>query len=60
MDLIQPKIIQSPISGEPIRPTFRTYIRGNQEITEAIYTDPASGTFVHKGVVSIKDIKPKG
>lgn len=59
MDMIQPKIIQSPISGEPIRPTLRSYIKGNQEITEAIYTDPASGQFVHKGVVSIKDIKKK-
>jgi hypothetical protein len=56
MDIVQPKIIQSPISGEPIRPTIRTYIQGNQEITEAIYTDPASGIFVHKGVVSIKDL----
>jgi len=57
MDMIQPKVIQSPISGEPVRPTLRTYIKGNQEITEAIYTDPASGQFIHKGVVSIKDIK---
>jgi len=57
MDMIQPKIIQSPISGEPVRPTLRTYIKGNQEITEAIYTDPASGQFIHKGIVSIKDIK---
>ena len=32
MDLIQPKMIQSPISGEPIRPTLRTYIKGNQEL----------------------------
>lgn len=55
--MIQPKIIQSPISGEPVRPTLRTYIKGNQEITEAIYTDPASGQFIHKGIVSIKDIK---
>jgi hypothetical protein len=59
MDFIQPKIIQSPISGEPIRPTLRTYISNNKEITEAIYTDPASGQFVHKGVVSIKDLSEK-
>jgi len=57
MDTLQPKIIQSPISGEPIRPTLRTYISNNQEITEAIYTDPASGQFVHKGVVSVKPLK---
>lgn len=57
MDIIQPKIIQSPISGQPVRPTMRTYIKGDKEITEAIYTDPASGTFIQKGVVSIRDIK---
>lgn len=57
MDLIQPKIIQSPISGEPVRPTLRTYIRGNQEIVEAEYIDPASGSFIRKGVVSVREIK---
>jgi hypothetical protein len=57
MDFIQPKIIQSPISGEPVRPTLRTYIRGNQEIVEAEYIDPASGSFIRKGVVSVKEIK---
>jgi hypothetical protein len=57
MDFIQPKIIQSPISGEPVRPTLKTYIRGNQEIVEAEYIDPASGSFIRKGVVSVKEIK---
>lgn len=57
MEFIQPKIIQSPISGEPVRPTLRTYIRGNQEIVEAQYIDPASGSFIRKGVVSVKEIK---
>ena len=56
---IQPKIIQSPISGEPVKPTLKTYINGKQEITEAIYTDPASGVFIRKGIVSVKDIEPK-
>ena len=57
MDTIQPKIIQSPISGQPVRPTLRTYISNGKEITEAIYTDPASGTFISKGVVSVRDLK---
>ena len=56
MDMLSPKIIVSPISGQPVRPTFKTYIRGNQEITEAHYIDPASGTFLQKGVVSIKEL----
>ena len=57
MDFIQPKIIQSPISGQPVRPTISKYIRDGKEITEAHYTDPASGTFIRKGVVSVRDLR---
>lgn len=57
MDLIQPKIIKSPISGQPIKPRLKTYVRGDKEITEAEYIDPASGAFVRKGVISVKDIE---
>ncbi|CAB5226387.1 hypothetical protein UFOVP760_163 [uncultured Caudovirales phage] len=56
MDLIQPKIIQSPISGEPVKPRLKTYIRNQQEIVEAEYIDPASGSFIRKGIVSVRDI----
>lgn len=59
MDLIQPKIINSPISGQPVRPVLKTYIRGSKEIVEAEYHDPASGAFIRKGVVSVKDIPSK-
>jgi hypothetical protein len=57
MDLIQPKIIQSPISGEPVKPRLKTYIRNQQEIVEAEYIDPASGSFIRKGIVSVKDLQ---
>jgi hypothetical protein len=57
MGFIQPKIIQSPISGEPVKPRLRTYIRNQQEIVEAEYIDPASGSFIRKGIVSITDLK---
>jgi hypothetical protein len=60
MDYIQPKIIQSPISGEPVKPRLRTYIRNQQEIVEAEYIDPASGAFIRKGIVSVTDLnKPE-
>jgi len=59
MDFIQPRIIQSPISGEPVRPKLRTYIRNQQEIVEAEYIDPASGTFIRKGIVSVTDLSKK-
>jgi hypothetical protein len=56
MDLINPIPIVSPISGEPVRPRLRTYIREGNEIVEAEYIDPASGTFIRKGIVSVKPI----
>lgn len=58
MDLITPKPIVSPISGETVKPRLRTYIREGKEIVEAEYIDPASGTFIRKGVVSIRDVTP--
>jgi len=58
MDIISPRPITSPISGQPVRPILKTYIKGNKEITEAHYIDPASGTFIRKGLVSVKDINP--
>jgi len=60
MDMIEPKPIVSPISGQTVKPRLRTYIREGKEIVEAEYFDPASGTFIRKGIVSVKDVvKPK-
>lgn len=56
MDFITPRPITSPISGETVKPMIKTYIREGKEITEAHYIDPASGTFIRKGVVSIVDL----
>lgn len=56
MDFITPKPIVSPISGQLVKPRLRTYIREGKEVVEAEYIDPASGTFIRKGIVSIKDI----
>jgi len=56
MDFISPKPIVSPISGEIVKPRLRTYVRGNQEIVEAEYIDPASGTFIRKGIVSVNEV----
>jgi len=57
MDFIDPKPITSPISGHLVRPVLKTYIRGDKVIVEAEYIDPASGTFIRKGVVSAEDVK---
>ena len=55
MDIIQPKIITSPISGEAVKPVLKTYVRDGKEVVEAEYYDPASGQFIRKGIVSIKE-----
>ena len=55
MDIIKPLISTSPISGKPTKPIIKTNIIGDKEVTEAHYFDPASGTFIRKGIVSIKD-----
>lgn len=52
----EPKIITSPISGQPVRPQLKTYKTGSVEVTEAHYIDPSSGTFIRKAVVSTKSI----
>jgi len=59
MDFIEPRIIASPISGQPVKPRLMTFIRGDKEIVEAHYIDPASGTFIRKGIVSVKDVPKK-
>ena len=59
MDFITPKPIVSPISGQVVRPVLKTYIREGKEIVEAEYIDPASGSFIRKGIVSVRDLKPK-
>ena len=51
--MVQPIIIASPISGAPVKPQLKVYIRNNQQITEAHWIDPNSGTFIRKGIVSI-------
>ena len=58
MDFVQPRTITSP-SGHTCKPQIKTFIRGNQEITEAHWIDPASGAFFYKGVISVKDLSPK-
>ena len=59
MDFITHKPIVSPISGQTVRPVLKTYIREGKEIVEAEYIDPASGAFIRKGIVSVRDLKSK-
>lgn len=56
--MVKPVIIPSPISGAPVKPQLKTYIRNNQQITEAHWIDPNSGTFIRKGIVSVTPVAP--
>lgn len=59
LPLVQPKIIQSPFSGSPIRPQLRDRESNGKIYTEAHWICPDSGRFVQKGVVSIRDKSDK-
>ena len=54
--IVRPCIIQSPISGEPCRPTIREFVQNGCNVKEATWTDPKSGAFIRKGIVSCEPI----
>lgn len=54
---VKPVIIASPISGNPVKPQIKTFVRGDQKVTEAHWVDPNSGTFIRKGIVSVENVK---
>lgn len=59
MNMVEPRIITSPISGQPSVPKIIETKVGNKIVKEAHWFDPASGTFIRKGVVSITNCEEK-
>jgi hypothetical protein len=57
MNRVEPRIITSPISGQPSVPKIVETKVGNTIVKEAYWYDPSSGTFIRKGVVDITPIK---
>lgn len=57
MNRVEPRIITSPISGQPSVPKIIEKKVGNTIVKEAHWYDPASGTFIRKGVVEVKTIE---
>jgi len=55
MDLVQPKQIISPISGQPVTPKIVVVKNGKNTITEAHWICPSSGQFIRKGIVKIEE-----
>lgn len=55
MEIVRPVIIASPISGQPVSPRISERRYGNNIYREAVWTDPASGAFIRKGIVQVID-----
>lgn len=56
MNRVEPRIITSPISGQPSVPRIIETRVGKNMVKEAHWFDPASGAFIRKGVIEIKPI----
>jgi hypothetical protein len=59
MNLVQPKIITSQISGNPVQPRITETVVGDKIHVEAVWIDPSSGTFLKKGIVKVLDAKTR-
>jgi hypothetical protein len=59
MDIVRPVQITSPISGQPVIPRITERRMGDKIVVEAMWIDPASGTFIRKGVVKILDAQTR-
>jgi hypothetical protein len=57
MNRVEPRIITSPISGQPSVPRIIETKVGKTIVKEAHWFDPASGVFIRKGIVDIKKIE---
>ena len=57
MQQAEPRVIQSPYSGEYIRPRVVSREDNDHKYEEAIYTCPSSGNFVKKVVLSTEPKK---
>jgi len=57
MNFVKPIKITSPISGQLTAPRIIEKIVDGKLVKEAHWYDPASGTFIRKGVISVEEIK---
>jgi hypothetical protein len=54
---VRPINIPSPISGQPVVPRIIELDHGDKIVVEAHWIDPASGAFIRKGIVEIREKK---
>lgn len=58
-NFVRPTKIVSPISGQTSSPKIVERRIGDKIHVEAHWYDPASGTFIRKGTVEIRDVSDK-
>lgn len=58
-DFVRPIKIVSPISGQTCTPKIVERRVGDKIHVEAHWYDPASGTFLQRGLVEIRDVDSK-
>ncbi|NBO99096.1 MAG: hypothetical protein EBU90_03080 [Proteobacteria bacterium] len=56
MEFVRPVQITSPISGQPVAPKIVERVYGGKLYKECHWIDPASGTFIRKGLLSVEDL----
>ncbi len=54
MDLVQPKKIVSPYSGEWSSPKLKEVVYDDKVVVEAHWYCPASGKFITRGIVEVR------
>ncbi len=55
-DKVEPRIINSPYDGTPVKPKLIIKTLNGVQITEAHWHCPTTGRFIRKGTVEIKKI----
>lgn len=55
-DRVEPRIINSPYDGSPVKPKLIKKQMNGMQITEAHWYCPNTGRFIRKGTVDIKKI----
>ena len=58
MDMfLEPTKIISPYSGQAVYPTINQFTQDGKTYEQAVYNDPITGSFIKRGMVSVKDAK---
>ena len=60
MDFVQPRMITSPYSGQPVKPKLVKKVMGDKIHIEAYWYCPTTGQFITKGIVKVEPKQAPG